>query len=120
MNVTIIHKNTVTDQVLDVLALRLPAVIAGALEVPGGNVAPLKPEQVALAFVPASRRDSGSDLRTLVYAKKIDLRLKNENELAQTILEKVCGAVREGGGDHSVNVRLYFMDIGTAEYSPAP
>ena len=43
MNATIIHKTNVKSGVLDDLAKKLPGIIADKLEVPGGNLAILKP-----------------------------------------------------------------------------
>ena len=50
MNVSIINKPNVKSSVLDELAKELPAIIAEVMQVPGGNLALLKPEQVSLEF----------------------------------------------------------------------
>jgi hypothetical protein len=117
MNVSIIHKPDIGNSVLDGLAGELPDIIAKTLEVPGGNLARLKPEQVALSFSPASPRDTGADIRIMAFAKNNIVRKTTENARAQQILEKVVEAIRTSGGNCSVDVRLYFMEIGTAEHS---
>jgi hypothetical protein len=43
MNASIIYKTNVKSNVLDELAKDLPVIIAEVMEVPGGNVARLKP-----------------------------------------------------------------------------
>ena len=117
MNTSIIYKPLVSNEVLDALANELPAIIAAALEIPGGRLAILKPEQVSLEFSQASPRDVGSDIRIMVFARSNDPRASTENNLAKSILEKVITLVEKSGGKHSVNIRLYLMEIGVAEYS---
>lgn len=119
MNVTIIHKASVKDEVLDGLAAELPAIISGLLEVPGGKVAILKPAQISLQFSQASPRDIGADLRIVVLARSVGPRTTAENKLAAAILEKVAGTVKKSGQDCSIAIRLYLTEIGAAEYSPA-
>ena len=117
MNVSIIHKADVKDSVLDELARELPAIIAKTLEVPGGNMARLKPEQVALSFSPASPRDAGADIRIMAFAKNNIARQSTENARAKQILEQVVEAAARQGGSRSIDIRLYFMEVGAAEHS---
>ena len=117
MNASIISKKNVKSSVLDALATQLPVIIAGVLEVPGGNLARLKPRQISLEFSQASLRDVGSDIRIMVYARKNDPRASTENELAKTILEKVIAMIKDSGEEHSIDIRLYLMDIGAAEHA---
>lgn len=116
MNVSIVNKYNVKSEVLDDLAAALPVIISEVLEVPGGKLAILKPEQVSLEFSQASARDVGPDIRIMVYARSNAPRAATENILAKTILEKVITSVAKHGDDYSVNVRLYLMDIGLAEH----
>jgi len=116
MNVEIIYKENVTDAVLDDLASKLPSIISGLLEVPGGKLAVLKPEQISLQFSLANARDIGSDLRIVVLARSISPRTSVENKLAAAVLEKVVALV---GTQNSITVRLYLTEIGAAEYLPA-
>ena len=116
MNATIIHKSNVKDSVLDNLAMALPGIFSDALELPGGKLAILKPEQVALEFSQASPRDTGSDIKIMVFAKSLILRSSNEKELAKEILEKVILLATRPGEDYSIDVRLYLMNIGAAEH----
>jgi len=119
MNATIIHKTNVKNAVLDNLAMELPDIISDALELPGGKLAILKPEQVALEFSQASPRDSGSDIKIMIFARSLILRSSNEKELAKEILEKVVLLTTKPGEEYSIDVRLYLMEIGAAEHSPA-
>jgi len=114
MNVSIVYKTSVTEKALDELAMGLPAIISGVLEMPGGKLAILKPEQISLAFSQANPRDVGSDLRIVAFARSNDPRSSTENELARTILERVVALV---GESYSVNVRIYLVEIGAAEHS---
>jgi hypothetical protein len=118
MNVTIIYKTAVNDGVLDNLAHELPVIIAKVLEVPGGRMAIVKPAQVALEFCQASVRDVGSDIRIEVFARSNDPRTSTENERAKEINEQVVDVITKSGRDYSVDVRLYLMDIGLANYLP--
>ncbi len=118
MNATIIYKQDVTSSVLDDLARELPAIIAQVMEVPGGNLAPLKPKQISLEFSQASPRDVGSDIRIMVFARGIDQRTSTENGLAREILEKVVALIARSGVKCTVDVRLYLMEIGAAEHVP--
>jgi len=117
MNATIIHKTSVKNAVLDNLAMALPDIISDALELPGGKLAILKPEQVALEFSQASPRDTGSDIKILIFARSLILRSSNEKELAKEILEKVVSLTTKPGEEYSIDVRLYLMEIGAAEHS---
>lgn len=119
MNVAIIHKAEVKDEVLDLLAGELPSVISELLEVRGGKMAILKPEQISLQFSQASPRDTGSDLRIVVLARSIGPRTAAENKLAAAILDKVVALLGPAGQSFSIAIRLYLTEIGAAEYSPA-
>ena len=119
MNVAIIHKAEVKDEVLDALASALPTIISSLLEVRGGKMAILKPEQIALQFSQASPRDTGADLRVIVLARSIGPRSTAENKLAAAILEKIVTLTKSVGQDHSVAIRLYLTEIGAAEHAPA-
>lgn len=117
MNASIIYKANVKETVLDLLSKELPGIIAEVMEVPGGNLARLKPEQVSLVFSQASSRDVGSDIRIMLFAKCNDPRSSTEDDRAQAILAKVIALNARSEQDCSVNVRLYLMEIGTAEHS---
>jgi phosphate starvation-inducible protein PhoH len=119
MNVSIISKANVKNMVLDELAKELPVIISGLLEVPGGKLAILKPEQISLEFSHASTRDVGSDIRISVFARSIRPRTITQNNLVKTILEKVVTLIAKTGEELSVSIRLYLTEIGAAEYSPA-
>jgi hypothetical protein len=116
MNVLIINKANVSDGTLDDLASELPAIMSRVLEVRGGNMAILKPEQVSLEFSLASVRDVGADIRIMVFARANDPRTSSENSLAKEILEQVVAVVANSGGNYSVDIRLYLMEIGAAEH----
>ncbi len=118
MNASIINKPNVKSGVLDELARELPAIIAEVMEVPGGNVALLKKEQISLEFSQASPRDVGSDIRIMVFAKSIDPRTSTESNLAKEMLEKVIALITRSGEECSVDIRLYYMEIATAEHTP--
>jgi hypothetical protein len=118
MNVSIVYKSNVKSGVLDDLARELPAVFSEVLEVPGGKVAILKPEQVSLQFSQASTRDVGSDIRVMVFARANTPRSSAEKNLAKEILKKVVALVTTSGEKYSINIRLYLMEIGMAEHSP--
>lgn len=117
MNASIINNVTVKESVLDGLAQELPAIIAKVMEVPGGNLAIVKPEQVSLEFSQASPRDIGSDIRISIFARKNAPRTSTENDSAKEILAKVLALVAARGEEYSIDIRLYLMDIGAAEYS---
>lgn len=117
MNASIINKPDVKSAVLDELATELPTIIAEVMQVPGGNMALLKPEQVSLEFSQASLRDVGSDIRIMVFARSNDPRTSTENDRAKAILEKIIAVLTALGEDCSVDVRLYLMEIGSAEHS---
>ena len=118
MNATIVHKITVKDAVLDELATVLPSIISEVLEVAGGKVAILKPEQVLLEFSQASHRDIGADIRIMLFARSNATRKSHENDLAKSILEKVIALASKNGEDYAVDVRLYLMEVGAADHSP--
>lgn len=118
MNVTIIHKAEVKDEVLDALGSELPAIISSLLEVRGGKVAILKPEQISLQFSQASSRDVGPDLRVIVLARSIGPRTAAENKLAAAILERIVALNNRLGQDYAISIRLYLTEIGAAEHTP--
>lgn len=115
MNARIIHKQNVGEGLLDRLAQELPAIIAEVMEVPGGRLALLSPEQVSLEFSPASARDVGMDLRIIVFARSNTPRTATENDRAQAIRNRVLTAIAGVGGECSVDIRLYLMEIGAAQ-----
>lgn len=117
MNASIVYKTNVKDKVLDKLARELPAIIAGVMTVPGGNLARIKPEQVSLVFSQANFRDIGSDIRIMTFARKNDPRISTENDRAREILEKVTALTATCGEEYSVDTRLYLMEVGAAEHS---
>lgn len=117
MNASIINKPNVKEIVLDDLAKELPVIIAEVLEVPGGNLARLKPEQISLEFSQANPRDVGSDIRIMVFARSNDPRTSTENDRAKAILERVIALLTRSGEKYSVDIRLYLMAIGAAEHS---
>ena len=119
MNASIIYKTNVKITVLDELARELPVIIAKVMEVPGGNVARLKPEQISLVFSQASTRDVGSDIKIILFAKNNDFRTSTGTELANEILEKVVALNSRSVQECSVDVRLYFMEIAAAEHALA-
>lgn len=118
MNATIVHKTNVKDSTLDALAVGLPGIVSGALEVAGGKVAILRPEQVLLEFSQASLRDVGPDIRIMLFARSNATRSTHENALARSVLEKVIALISNSCDEYAVDVRLYLMEIGAAEHSP--
>jgi len=117
MNAMIVHKINVKSSVMDALAKELPDIISDALELPGGKLAILKPEQVALEFSEASPRDTGSDIKIMLFARNLILRSSNDKELANKILENVVLLTTKLGDEYSIDVRLYLVEIGAAEHS---
>ena len=117
MNASIIYKTNVKSDVLDELAKELPVIIAEVMEVPGGNLARLKPEQVSMVFSQASPRDVGSDIRIMAFARSNDPRTSTENSRAKAILDRVLALNTKCGEECSVDIRLYLMEVGAAEYS---
>lgn len=117
MNAAIIYKTNVKDTLLDALVEELPVIIAEVMEVPGGSLARLKPEQISLVFSQASSRDVGSDMRIMLFARSNDPRTATENDRANAILEKVVALNGRCGEACSIDIRLYLMEIGTAECS---
>jgi len=117
MNATIIHKPHVKDSVLDEMARELPAIIADVLQVPGGNLAIVRPEQVSLEFSQASARDVGDDIRIMIFARNNYLRTKTEHDRARSILDRVLALIAASGGECSVDIRLYLMEIGVAVHA---
>ena len=118
MNTVIVHKTDVKGSVLDNLAKALPGIIADALELPDGKLAIVNPKQVSLEFFQASPRDVGSDIKIMIFARSFSLRTAKKNDLAKEILEKIVLLLNKPGEEHSIDIRLYFMDIGLAEHSP--
>ena len=117
MNATILHKPSVTSGILDELAKALPCIISEEVQVRGGNLAIIKPDQVSLEFTQASLRDVGSDIRIMVFARSNNARTSTEGERAKAMLEKVMALIGKSDQEYSVDIRLYLMDIGTAEHS---
>lgn len=117
MNASIIYKPNVNASVLDGLSKELPVIIAQTMEVPGGNVARVKPEQISLEFSEANIRDVGADIRVMVFARNNDPRISTENDRAKAILDKVVTLSTNSGEECSVDIRLYLMEIGAAEQS---
>lgn len=118
MNVAIVHKESVKDEVLDCLARELPSIISELLEIRGGKMAILRPEQISLQFSQASPRDIGADIRLIVLARSLGPRTSVENKLAAAILDKVVARVNTIDAACSITVRLYLTEIGAAEYQP--
>lgn len=119
MNAEIIYRQNVKDSLLDGLIKELPVIIAETMEVPGGNLARLKPEQIMLAFSQANLRDIGADIRIMVFAKNNDPRISTEDDRAKTMLDRVVKLAGEFGEDYSVDIRLYLLEIGAAEHPRA-
>lgn len=119
MNAEIIYKQNVDDSLLEGLAKKLPAIIAETMEVPGGNLAILKPEQIMLAFSQANLRDIGADIRIMVFARNNDPRISTEDDRAKMILDRVVKLSTDFGEDYSVDIRLYLLEIGAAEHARA-
>lgn len=117
MNARIIYKPNVESSVLDGLARELPIIIADVMQVPGGHLAIIKPEQVSLEFSEANCRDVGLDIRIIVFARSNAPRMSTENARAQAMREKVLSLIAASGGECSVDIRLYLMEVGAAEYS---
>lgn len=117
MNVRVINKTKVKDEVLDALAAKLPGIISGVLEIPGGKVAILKPEDISIEFSGASARDAGADIRIMIFAKSNDPRKSTENSLAKEILEQVVALIGKSGAKHSIDIRIYLTEIGVANHS---
>ena len=118
MNATIVYKTNVKDSILDNLAKALQGIIADALEVPGGKMAIVKPEQVSLEFSQASPRDVGSDIKIMIFARSLFPRSSREKELAAEILEKVVSISVKPDEEHSIDIRLYLLEIGAEEHIP--
>lgn len=117
MNASIIYKAAVKNEVLDELAKELPEIIAEVMNVPGGNLARLKPEQISLGFSQASSRDVGADIRIMAFARSNSPRASTGNDRANQILDRVSAIHSRYGEACSVDIRLYLMDIGAAEHS---
>lgn len=117
MNASIIYKPDVKGALLDELAKELPSIIAKVMDVPGGYLARLKPEQVSTVFSQASSRDVGSDIRIMVFARSNTPRAKTGNDRANAILQKVIALHSRHSEKYSVDVRLYLLEIGAAEHS---
>jgi pyruvate/2-oxoglutarate/acetoin dehydrogenase E1 component len=117
MNIKIVYNPNTSENVLNELAKELPVIISETLEVAGGKVAILKQDQVALEFSRAETRDTGADIRIMVYARDINPRTSASENQANTILERIIPIITGSGSKCSVNVRLYFMEIRAAEYA---
>ena len=78
----------------------------------------LKPEQVSLEFSQASVHDVGADIRIMVFARINNPRISTEDIRAKEILEKVIALIKKIGEEYSVDIRVYFMEIGAAIYLP--
>lgn len=115
MNATIIYKTNVREGMLDELANELPFIISETMEVPGGNLARVKPEQISLEFSQANPRDIGADMRIMVFARSNDPRTSTEDDRAKAILDKVVALTAKSGEECSINIRLYLLEIGAAE-----
>jgi hypothetical protein len=117
MNVKIVYTPNVSENVLDDLAKEMPTIISEILEVAGGKLAILKRDQVVLEFSLANSRDTGSDIRIMVYARDINPRTSAEDNQAKRILERVNSVIAKSGSEYSTNIRVYFMEIRAAEHS---
>lgn len=115
MNTRIIHKPNVEGNVLDGLSRELPTIIAEVMEVPGGNLAILKPKQVLLEFSQASIHDVGPDIRIMAFARSNDPRTSTGNDRAEAILERVIELIARSGAEYSVDIRVYLLEVGAAE-----
>lgn len=118
MNVTIIIKPDVKNGTLDDLSRELPAIISKIMHVPGGRMAIVRPQEVYLHFCQASVRDIGSDIKVEVFARSNDSRTSAEDDLAREALDRITSVIRNSGEDYSVDIRIYLMEIGAANYSP--
>ena len=116
MNIKIVYMPKVSGEVLDSLAKELPAIISEVMEVAGGKLAILKRDQVSLEFSQASTRDTGSDVRIMIFSRDIDTRKSCEHSQAQVILEKLVPLISKEDSSLSINIRIYFMDIRAAEH----
>ena len=117
MNVTIVHQKNVSETLLDDMAKALPGILADTLEVAGGRAAIVKPEQVSLEFIQASHRDSGSDIKLMIFAKELPSRAAREKEMAKKIIDSIVSLPTKPGDNYTIDVRLYLMVIGAAESS---
>ncbi len=107
----IFHQKIVSDNVLDQLQAKLPAIIADVLQVPGGNMALLEAEQISLHFMEASRRDVGKNINVLIYAGLNEPRQIDRANRANRIREDIVALI---GADFTIDVRLYLQYIGAA------
>lgn len=117
MNAEIIYKQNIKEGVLDGMAKELPAIIAETMEVPGGNLARLKPEQIMLQFSPANHRDVGSDVRIMIFARNNNPRVSTENDRAKTIRDRIVALITKSGEEYSVDIRLYLLEVGMADHA---
>ena len=108
----IFHQEIVSEQALDQLQEKLPAIIADALRVPGGNMALLESRQISLHFMQASRRDVCKNLHVLIYAGLNEPRQTDRTNRANRIREELGALI---GSEYNVDVRLYLQYIGAAE-----
>lgn len=114
MNVSITYKPDVNNSVLDELANELPRIISETMDM--GYVVRVKQEQISLSFSSSSPRDTGSDIKIMVFAKSNDPRISTEDVRAKMILDEVLALISRSGEKYSVDVRLYLMEIGAAEH----
>lgn len=117
MNAEIIYKQNIKEGVLDGMAKELPAIIAATMEVPGGNLARVRPEQIMLQFSQANHRDTGADIRVMIFARNNNPRVSTENERAKTIRDRLVALFTKAGEDYSVDIRLYLLEIGMADHA---
>jgi len=113
MNVAISYKPNVKTRVRDELANELPRIISETMDT--GYVVRVKPDQIALAFTSSSPRDTGADIKIIVFAQRNEPRISTEDARAKMILDRVLAASSESGEKYSVDVRIYLMEIGAAE-----
>ncbi len=113
----IFHQEIVSDAALDQLQANLPGIVAGVLQVPGGNMALLEAEQISLHFIAASRRDVGKNLHILIYAGLNEPRQRDRTNRANKIKEEIGALI---GGEYTIDVRIYLQYIGAAEDMAVP
>jgi len=113
LNVSITYKPNVQNSVLDELSNELPHIISETMDT--GYVVRVKPEQISLAFSTSDPRDTGADIKIIVFAQKNEPRISTEDARAKMILDKVIASNAKTGEKYSVDVRLYLMEIGAAE-----
>ena len=115
MNISVKYNPIVSNSLLDQLSNELPRIISETMDT--GYVVRVRPEQISLAFSPSTTRDTGADIKIIVFAQKNEPRISTKDERAKMILDKVIALNAEFGGNCSIDVRLYLMEIGAAECS---